>query len=502
MTALTANRAGKIFSRLAPLAALLCVTAASLGIWLWERWFGAGGESFQGWMFFAVILFSAARVASSGEDFPQGAEELAASAFFLALYCYFERGGSPWIPRMARAAVLFSAAYWAIRASMPEADRRGSAALWILILMTLPYEPSLQFFCGYPLRRIAAILAAASLPGVEASGVALSDGVTEVFVDAPCAGAGMLSGMLLMSAGASLIFGLGFARSAATLALGGVCALLSNAFRAALLYAGHAGMIPFRFERYESATGLFCFALAGIFLLCAARLLARKKPMTDSREKIGAGNFCAAPENSHSDEVPWPRSGGKFARRALVALCAASFFILPARAAPVTEAARPASLVIWPTSWDGLLLSRAGADDATAQFARNFRGDFMEFSAVSEELAGEGYFPEVERVVMRFVRRATRELHPAEDCFEGAGYKISHAPMAVDARGRLWSRFTAEKSGRRVSVRQCVIYVPDGDLTKAEDSEKSWPDVSSWYWEASRSDDPVPTMAVTIVREL
>jgi hypothetical protein len=127
----------------------------------------------------------------------------------------------------------------------------------------------------------------------------------------------------------------------------------------------------------------------------------------------------------------------------------------------------------------------------------------MEFSSVNESDAEDGYFPETQ-VLMRFVRNVTRRLHPAEDCFRGAGYKITPTPLRADQNGRRWSGFIGEKSGRTVAVRQCVISVPNGDLRAAETSGVSWPDVSSWYWDTARpgaKNSPV-ALAVTVVENL
>jgi hypothetical protein len=116
----------------------------------------------------------------------------------------------------------------------------------------------------------------------------------------------------------------------------------------------------------------------------------------------------------------------------------------------------------------------------------------------------DGWFPERDRLVLRFVWRATRRLHPAEDCFRGAGYRITPLPIRVDERGREWSGFVGEKNGRILTVRQCVISAPGEDLSRAETyTTRSWPDVSNWYWDVSRplSALPAAALAVTLIDE-
>jgi hypothetical protein len=117
-----------------------------------------------------------------------------------------------------------------------------------------------------------------------------------------------------------------------------------------------------------------------------------------------------------------------------------------------------------------------------------------------------GWSAPTDRLVLRFTRTATRRLHPAEDCFRGAGYKINPMPLQIDGQGRKWSAFAAEKSGRSIEARTCVISVPDGDLRQAEPrlaNRPSWPDVSSWYWAVARpgSERSATVLAVTVITE-
>ena len=386
------------------------------------------------------------------------------------------------MPRNAARASIFTPkrAIW----QWPWYSSRRFAALWPLLLLSLPYEPSLQFVIGYPLRRLAAILAAAVLPGVSASGVALAGGPLEVYVDAPCAGGGMLSWTLTLAGGVSLVFGLNGFRTAVMLASGLACAVIANAFRAAILYAGYAGFAPFGFQRYESATGLFCFALSGILIVSAARRLGKAQE-TSGRLRAGANlrrNFALT--------------------AAALLLCVLSFALFMA-ARENTAADAGGGPVRWPASWEGQALVPAPRGETAEFFTRDFPGEFMEFFSINEADAEEGYFSETQ-VLMRFVRNATRRLHPAEDCFRGAGYRITPTPLRADRSGRRWSGFIGEKSGRRVAVRQCIISVPDGDLAAAEMSRVSWPDVSSWYWDTARpgaENSPV-ALAVTVVEKL
>jgi exosortase/archaeosortase family protein len=343
--------------------------------------------------------------------------------------------------------------------------------------------PSVRFVFGYPLRLAAAWLAALALPGVQAVGCGLTDGVVEVFVDAPCAGAGMLYGMLLLAAGVGLVFRFGPWRVACLLGGGLLLALWANASRAALLFAGYAGILPFSpLTRYESVVGLFYFTAGGLLLIAAARWMSGKNVGVQTQRNCKTSSRTAVLFLTTCVFVGF--TSGLF------------LFFPDSRYAP-TEL--PSDVpVLWPSSWEGRPLSEVQASPEAALFWRDFPGACREFAFQSED----GLITTENRLVLRFVREATRQLHPAEDCFRGAGYKIKLLPFALNGDGRRWSVFTAEKAGSRWMVRQCVISVPDGDLRRAEETTgRSWPDVSAWYWDAARpaSRTPPAALAVTVI---
>jgi exosortase/archaeosortase family protein len=481
-----ANQVEIACARLLPLAAAVFAVFAPMGRWLWGRWFSTGGEALNGCLFFLIMALAAARIATLPKDADYSPfSGLAASIFFIVSGAFASR----FIPRLAGAAMAFSAIYWAIVSSLPRGERERSSALWALILLSLPYEPSFQFVFGYPLRRAAAVLSALVLPGVRAVGLSLSNGEMEVFVDAPCAGAGFVSGMLFLASGAALIFGLNWLRTACALMVGIFCAIASNALRAALLFAGYSGLLPVKFHRYESAIGLACFAVSGISLALAASRLGGKRARVSGKRR---------------EFSPLRSRRRSYAMAALFfALCAISLVPGASRGGGMAVVG-PRAKAAWPAAWEGRALFPAPPDESTEFFMRSFPGEFKEFFAIGESGAEDGYFPETERIVMRFVREATRQLHPAEDCFKGAGWKIAPAPLHVDRNGRRWSAFFAEKPGYGVAVRQCVISIPGDGLPSAEASAVSWPDVSSWYWDVARpgAEHPPSALAVTVVREL
>jgi exosortase/archaeosortase family protein len=460
--------------RIAPAAAAIAA-GAPLWPWLWNRWFGVGGERYYGYLFFALSVFALTKIARGGRSgrFPEIFPLSVSSVSFAACVVLF-----PHIPKLMSAGVYFSALYCSFVSSVDPEERPGMFALWPLLLLSLPHVPSLQFVMGYPLRVAAAHISAALIPGVYAVGCGLGDGKFEVFVDAPCAGAGMLSGMLALSAGAALLFRQRAAGTFLMLAAGTVSALFANAIRAALLYAGHSGMLPIPFQSFESAVGIFCYAAGGFMLTLAA-----------CRMNDGEVRGHAA---SHPASVP--------ALIAHAAVCAAFALIWTTGASAAAVAAR--SRVAWPESWEGRALVPVNASAETENFWRGFPGEYREFLIVPEE-RDETPGP-YDRAVLRFTREATRRLHPAEDCFRGAGYRIKSLPLELDGGNIRWSGFECEKSGARYRVRQCVISVPGNDLSNLDALIRgavSWPDVSSWYWDTARpfSDAPPTAVAITII---
>lgn len=153
---------------------------------------------------------------------------------------------------------------------------------------------------------------------------------------------------------------------------------------------------------------------------------------------------------------------------------AAAAPLLPDEAAPSAPAAH------WPARFDGRVLAPLAPAPEDARLARNFPGHIRRFTDGRRQ------------VVLRFVTGATRQLHPARDCFEAIGYTIAPAPMAAAPSGALASCFEASRNGVRVKVCERV--------TDARGA--SFPDISSWYWPALLGRSPGPWIAATTVEAL
>lgn len=456
----------------------LCALAAggALWTWLWGRWFSPGGEFLHGCIHLALVagclidLVRARRRAVETGPVPPAL----ATAFLVAAAVLHGR-----VPTLPVAILYTGAVYWSYRSSPACASGGRSFALWPLLILSLPITPSLQFVFGYPLRALAARAAALILPGaVRSVGCGLGDGTVEVFVDAPCAGAGMLVSALFLAAGASLLFAFEWRRCGVMLVAGTACALSANAVRAAILYLGNAGRFAYPLHEHESATGLFCFAASALILALLALALAGRRRTGSAA--AGGGEAAGRPSG--------PR--GKAAH---ILACAALCVVTIGTPGGRTESTAPLGDVVWPETWNGRAIEPCPETEDARRFWSGFPGLCREFVVLGEGRSAK-------RVTFRLTTRPTRLLHPAEDCFRGAGYSITPLPARTDGYGRLWSCFAAEKNGRGHIVRQCVVAVPNGDLRDAEfrESARTWPDVSSWYWETATSGSAAPSLSLAV----
>ena len=119
----------------------------------------------------------------------------------------------------------------------------------------------------------------------------------------------------------------------------------------------------------------------------------------------------------------------------------------------------------WPAEFEGISLERMPPGREDAWFTHDFPGKVARFSARDRQ------------IVVRWVSSPTRRLHPASQCFTGAGYAVVPAPMSRSRDGTLMGCFTARRGAGTLKVCE---QLRDG-------AGRSWPDVSAWYWHALTS---------------
>lgn len=133
----------------------------------------------------------------------------------------------------------------------------------------------------------------------------------------------------------------------------------------------------------------------------------------------------------------------------------------------------------FPTSLDGQPLEQLALSKQQQVFLKDFPGEVGRFRNGSRE------------IIIRWLYKESRRLHPASDCYKGMGYAVHPAPLRKDFDGQYWSCFRAIKEDQSFFVCEQIY----------DDFENSWSDVSSWYWAAVLNKTAGPWWAVTIAEE-
>jgi hypothetical protein len=147
--------------------------------------------------------------------------------------------------------------------------------------------------------------------------------------------------------------------------------------------------------------------------------------------------------------------------------------LLP-RADRVTHVHAP--VPAWPTHFQGQPLLAVALSTAERTMLGGFPGAVARFSDGERD------------IVMRWVTQATRQLHPAADCYQGLGYDVQAARVLLDGDGAQWRCFTAT---RGAAMREVCEQLKDREGQR-------WTDVSSWYWAAVLGRTEGPWLVTTV----
>ena len=131
----------------------------------------------------------------------------------------------------------------------------------------------------------------------------------------------------------------------------------------------------------------------------------------------------------------------------------------------------------WPTELLGHELRKVPLGEREARFFEVLPGYVARFTD------GERQY------VLRWVKQATRHLHPAVECFRGTGYEIGERSSWIDPEGRHWGSFEARRGELAVSVRELVY----------DEAGHTWADVSAWFWAALLGETSGPYWSLMVV---
>jgi hypothetical protein len=166
----------------------------------------------------------------------------------------------------------------------------------------------------------------------------------------------------------------------------------------------------------------------------------------------------------------------KLALAGVLAICA----LAPLARRTSTPSEGPTASIEWPTTWEGHLLRPLAFSAVEQRFAARFPGRMARLTDGEQVL------------VLREVRKPTRMLHPAADCYRGLGYSIRQAQLERDAQQRLWRCFVAERDGRQIRVCERIV----------DANGQAYTDASSWFWAAQLGQSTGPWQAITTARAL
>jgi hypothetical protein len=167
--------------------------------------------------------------------------------------------------------------------------------------------------------------------------------------------------------------------------------------------------------------------------------------------------------------------------------CRALFLIACLAAAvspliPVKGESNPAddSLPGWPKTFEGRRLTRLDISPREDGFTKSFPGRIAKFTDGRRT------------ILIRWVTRRTRKLHPAADCFKGIGYTVRPSPLHTDRSGNRWGGAICSRGGETLKIRERIN----------DAFGRGWTDVSSWHWAALLGKTSGPWRAVTIVEKV
>ncbi len=144
----------------------------------------------------------------------------------------------------------------------------------------------------------------------------------------------------------------------------------------------------------------------------------------------------------------------------------------------------PQTAVDWPSEFEGRPLEQLPLSVTEEAFAQSFPGVIGVFKSSGDR-----------QVILRRVDRATRRLHDSATCLKAAGFSIEYKsgrgvpPLTEHPSERDgWLHYEARRDGEVFSAREQIVA-----------GERTWIDVSDWFWHATFHRNSGPWLAVTVL---
>ena len=138
------------------------------------------------------------------------------------------------------------------------------------------------------------------------------------------------------------------------------------------------------------------------------------------------------------------------------------------------------SEITWPETFEGVPLHPLAPTDVEVAFSKSFPGAIAQFQW------GDG------QVILRHVNRPTRKLHSSATCLRAAGFDVSNSSAGNHANPT-WKKYEASRNGTTFRVRERIRSQAYPD--------KTWSEVSQWFWDATLHPNDGPWLAVTVLED-
>jgi MYXO-CTERM domain-containing protein len=351
----------------------------------------------------------------------------------------------------------------AILAFLPSCVAR--APVWGLSVLSLPLLASLQFYAGFPLRVItaqASLWLLRTAHTVERTGSSLLVDGQLIIVDAPCSGVQMVWLGYFTACVVALLTQRSQRSFLWRLPVVSVFVLLGNVLRNTVLVSAQASSWHLPAWGHDTVgllvLGLVCCAIAWVISRPENRQTSQPEPL----------------------QAPPPPANRQALWNTLLMGCALfnGLCIYAGSQHPISTALQ--SAIEPPTHWNGTLLRPLALSDVEQRFAKHFPGSLMRMTNGQQALT------------LRTVRRPTRMLHPANDCYKALGYRLHSEQLEIQNKQR-WRCFVAQHSNGK-KWRVCE---------RIEDAQgQEYTDTSAWYWAAVMGQSQGPWQAVTVATVL